>query len=162
MKKKKRSKSKRNKFMSKSMMVPSLETRSFKHNTMRNSLKKKSLQGKQKIPRKRVSDSTKMIPKIQSLAHDISMEFSVPRNPNKTKEFSFEKKNSQEMIMADNFSFSEKLQGNLKRVKRNGSNFENEAMHGGINQKNSSGVFGSICSSIMNRYNSFIQVITFL
>ena len=148
--------------MSKRMVVPSLKKRSFKQDSMRNSFKQKSFKAKLKIPRKRGSETKKMIPKIQSLANDCSMEFSVPRNPNKIKEFSFEKKNSQEIIMADNFSFSEKLQGSLKRVKRNASNFDSQPMRNSSIQKNSSGVFGSICSSIMNRYNSFIQVITFL
>ena len=138
--------------MSKSMMTPSLKKRSFKSDSLRKSFENNY------NPKRKDSEKISIIPKIQSLANDMSMEFSVPRNPNKKKEFSFENKNSEEIIIADNFSFSEKLHENLKRVKRGSSNFDTHQMSKSSNQKTSPGVFGSICSSIMNRYNSFIQV----
>ena len=79
-----------------------------------------------------------------------SFEFSVPRLPSAKKEVINEcnpgKENSREMIVNDNFSFAEKMsKKNLKNIKI---------------QKNddSPTVFGSICSSILSKYNSFIKV----
>jgi hypothetical protein len=80
-----------------------------------------------------------------------NLEFAVPRLPSAKKESllesSLQKENSKEMVMNDNFSFKEAMTRNsLKKVKL-------------AKEENSSTVLGSICSSIINRYNSFLKVV---
>jgi len=129
----------------------SLRKKHFKHKKPGNPFKKK-------IDLRSSKKESNFTPKIQTLAQNLAMEFSVPRNPNLKKEFSFEKTNSKEMIIADNFSFSEKLHNNLKGRKSQENDNSATNIVQSSSQKSSPGVFGSICSSIMNRYNSFIQV----
>lgn len=116
----------------------------------------------QKNPRplRKASQDHSTTNRFQSVASQVAnLEFSVPRNPNKAKEFSFDKENSKEIVVADNFSFSEKVHGGLKRVKReSGHHKPGGQTASGSSAKFASGMLGSICSSIMNRYNSFIQV----
>jgi len=155
--KKKRSKPMRHRFMSQSLIYSNNNSRSFrkKPSSHKNLFKKKL---EPKIPKSKPESS--FIPKIQTLAQNLELEFSVPRNPNAKKEFSFENSKSKEMIIADNFSFSEKLHGKLTSDKLEDSRKNGQSNVQASSQKSSSGVFGSICSSIMNRYNSFIQVIS--
>lgn len=143
--KKRSSKSPRSRFMSQSMVVVPRDPATASKGRPSRENRETKLQSK----------DTSCRSKVGRLAQKVSMEFSVPRNPNKAKEFSFEKSKSKEMIITDNFSFSEKLQGKLKTVEKDDSVGKPE----GGSAKSSSGVLGSICSSIMNRYNSFIQVL---
>ena len=85
--------------------------------------------------------------------------FAIPRRPSEKNEFSFENQKEKglnsprEIMIPDNFSFSEGCQKGLKRVKRE------ESMGGPMNSQSAKpGVFNSICNTIMTRYNSFIQV----
>ena len=89
-----------------------------------------------------------------------SFEFAIPRTPSQKKEFSFE--NSKDsIIIPDNFSFSETITKSLKRVKESEDKCRAAVnLHCSSNKDGDSspGVLGSICNSIMSRYNSFIKV----
>ena len=150
--KKKRSKSAKRKFMSQSLVIPNnSSTHSMATQKQKAATRKQKTSFERKVSQPEASES----PRFRRMAHDLTLEFSVPRNPNKQKEFSFDKENSKEMVIADNFSFSEKLHSDLKRVKKEEKESSSKQPS---SQTFASGVFGSICSSIMSRYNSFIQV----
>ena len=154
LKKKRRVKTARSNFMSQSMVLSS------HHSGKANRLTQKHIFSNKLSQIKSQKKDSKFPNKIQNLAQNLKIEFSVPRNPNKQGEFSFEKSKSKskEIILSDNFSFSENIHGHLKRKKTEEQDAVPQTASQTGSVKSSSGVFGSICSTIMSRYNSFIQV----